>query len=65
MQWALIGRALLYGFSALGIADVFGIGEDDNGAPSSLWSNPLVIIGLLITIIIVLNNLSKLKLINK
>ena len=62
MPWLAIGRVLVIGFSALGLADVFGIGDDNNGSPSSLWSNPIVIIGLLITIIIVLNNLSKLKL---
>mgnify|MGYP003632371068 FL=1 len=62
-MWLAVGRVLMIGFSALGVADIFGLGDDDNGSPSSLWSNPLVIMGLLITIIIVLNNLSKLKLI--
>ena len=61
MQWALIGRGLLYGFSALGIADVFGLG-DDNSTSNKLWSNPLVIIGLLLVVVYVLNNVSKLKL---
>tara|TARA_R110000824_G_scaffold93950_4_gene227095 strand:- start:2001 stop:2189 length:189 start_codon:yes stop_codon:yes gene_type:complete len=62
-MWAGIARAMLYGFSALGVADIFGLGDD---SPSkSLWSNPLVIIGLLLTLILVLNNLSKLQLINK
>jgi len=64
-MWIAVGRALVIGFSALGVADIFGLGDDDNSTSNSLWSNPLVIMGLLITIIIVLNNLSKLKLINK
>ena len=52
-MWAGIARAMLYGFSALGVADIFGLGDD---SPS---------IGLLLTLILVLNNLSKLQLINK
>jgi hypothetical protein len=61
-MWVGIGRALLYGFTALGVADVFGLG-DDSQTSNKLWSNPLVIIGLLLVIVYVLNNLSKLKLI--
>lgn len=60
-MWAGIGRALLYGLSALGVADLFGIGDDDNSG-SSLWGNPIVIIVLLILLLYLMNNLSKLKL---
>ena len=63
-MWAGLGRVMLYVFSALGVADIFGLGGDENPS-KSLWSNPLVIIGLLLTLILVLNNLSKLQLINK
>ena len=44
-MWAGIGRALLYGFTALGVADIFGFGDDDGqGGGLGLWGNPLVII---------------------
>ena len=62
-MWAGIGRALLYGFTALGVADIFGFGDDDGqGGGLGLWGNPLVIIAMIILLIILMNNLSKLKL---
>lgn len=59
-MWTTIGRGLLYGFTALGVADLFGIGGDST--TNKLWKNPIVIIALLVLLLILLKNLSKLKL---
>ena len=48
-MWAGVGRALLYGFTALGVADIFGLGKDKNN-------------GGLVLLLIVMKNMQKLKL---
>ena len=61
-MWAGVGRALLYGFTALGVADIFGLGKDKNNGGLGLWGNPIVIIALIVLLLIVMKNMQKLKL---
>lgn len=60
-MWAGIGRGLLYALSAFGIYDIFDGSEEPSSFGSKMWRNPLVLMAMLIVVIILLNNIAKLR----
>ena len=60
-MWAGIARGLIYALSAWGVYDIFDGSEEPNSFGNKLWSNPLVLIAMLVAVIILLNNIAKLR----